>query len=653
MSKGLTSATRNRLALAAVLLAMVLFVAFNILTKTTLTQTRLDLTEQRLFTLSEGTRKVLSEIEEPLTLRFYLSTALVETNPYYGSHARRVEELLREYERLAGGGIRLQVYDPEPFSPEEDQAVAEGLQGAALAAGGSVVYFGLTGFNATDDQDVIAFFQPERAAFLEYDLTRMVHNLSNPDKPKVAVLGALPLQGNGLTGFRPWLATGSMEQFFELSVLEADGETLEIGEEIQVLLLAQPEGLSQGALYAVDQFVMRGGRVLALIDPWSEALAEINQRGGGYVSTGAAEMAPLLAAWGIEIDPETVVGDRLSARKVAARVRGRQVVTEYVPWLSLDAQRLATEDAVTAELQVVNLNAAGAIVAREGATTTLEPLITSSEQTLPIEVSEIQFAPDPVALLAKFLGPGAPAVLAARITGEIETAFPDGPPEALLEAAEDGEALKQAHLAQSEGAANLIVIADSDLLVDSVWSRADSLFGQRLALPIANNVDLVVNALDNLSGSEGLISLRGRALVDRPLTLIQDIQRDAELEYRQQEQAIVERIEKAEEEISRLQEEEQATGVLQSAEADQALAKLRSDLIQARRELRDVQRALRQDIGEVEAWVKGVNIWGMPLVTVVIAAGVLWLRRRRATRSARPSQSGPSQSGVEKAEASA
>ena len=634
MSKGLTSATRNRLALVAVLLAMVLFVAFNILTKATLTQTRLDLTEQRLFTLSEGTRKVLGEIDEPLTLRFYLSKALVETNPYYGNHARRVEELLREYERLAGGGIRLQVYDPEPFSPEEDQAVSEGLQGAALAAGGSVVYFGLTGFNATDDQDVIAFFQPERAAFLEYDLTRMVHNLSNPEKPKVAVLGALPLQGNGLTGFRPWLALGSMEQFFELSFLEAQGETLEIGEEIQVLLLAQPEGLSQGALYAVDQFVMRGGRVLALIDPWSEALAEMNQRGGGYVSTGAAEMAPLLASWGIEIDPETIVGDRLSARKVAARVRGRQVVTEYVPWLSLGRERLAAEDTVTAELQVVNLNAAGAIVAREGATTTLEPLVTSSEQTLPIEASEIQVAPDPVALLAKFLGPGEPAVLAARLSGAVETAFPDGPPEALLDAAEDAEAVKEAHLAKSEGAANLIVIADSDLLVDSVWSRADNLFGQRLALPIANNVDLVVNALDSLSGSEGLISLRGRALVDRPLTLIEDIQRDAELEYRQQEQAIVERIEKAEEEIARIQQEERATGVLQDEEQGQALDKLRADLIQARRELRDVQRALRQDIGKVETWVKGANIWAMPILLVLIAGFVMLLRRGRAARSA-------------------
>jgi len=635
MSKGLTSATRNRLALTAILLAMVLFVAFNILTQATLTQTRLDLTEQRLFTLSEGTRKVLDEIDEPLTLRFYLSKTLVETNPYYGNHARRVEELLREYERLAGGGIRLQVYDPEAFSPEEDQAVAEGLQGAALAAGAGVVYFGLTGFNATDDSDVIPFFQPERAAFLEYDLTRLVHNLAKPEKPKVAVLGALPLQGDGLTGFRPWLATSSLAQFFELSFLEAQGETLEIGERIEVLLLAQPEGLTQGALYAVDQFVLRGGRVLALIDPWSEALSEINQRSGGYVSTGAAEMAPLLAAWGLEIDPETIVGDRLSARKVAARVRGRQVVTEYVPWLSLGAERLAGADTVTAELQVINLNAAGAIAALEDATTTIEPLITSSEQSLPIAVSEIQVAPDPIALLAKFLGPGESKVLAARVTGVVESAFPDGPPAALLEASEDPDAIKQAHLAKSEGAANLIVIADSDLLVDSVWSRADNLFGQRLALPIANNVDLVVNSLDNLSGSEGLISLRGRALVDRPLTMIQDIQRDAELEYRQQEQAIVERIEKAEQEIARLQQEEQATGILQSAEADQALAKLRSDLIQARRELRDVQRALRRDIGEVEAWVKGVNIWGMPLVMVIIAAGVLWLRRRRAARSAR------------------
>ena len=634
MARALTSATRNRLAVLSVGLALVFFVAFNILTEATLTQTRLDLTQQRLFSLTDGTRKVLGEIAEPVTLRFYLSKELVEANPYYGNHAQRVEELLREYERLAGGGIQLQVYNPEAFSPEEDQAVSEGLQGAALGAEAGVVYFGLTGHNATDDRDAIPFFQPERAAFLEYDLTRMVHNLANPEKPKVAILGDLPLQGSGLTGFRPWLATQSLQQFFELSFLSGQGGApINIPEDTDVLLLAQPDNLSERTLYQIDQFVLKGGRVLALVDPWSEALSEMSQ-GRGYVSTAAETLAPLLASWGIEIDPDQIVGDRLSARKVAARVRGRQVVTEYVPWLSLGGENLAGADAVTAELQVVNLNAAGAITAREGATTALEPLVTSSEQTLPIDVSEIQVAPDPVALLAKFLGPGEPAVVAARVTGEIESAFPDGPPQAMVEGEEGGEELKAAHLAKSEGAANIIVIADSDLLVDSVWSRADNLFGQQLALPIANNVDLVVNALDNLSGSEGLISLRGRALVDRPLTYILNIQREAELQYRQQEQAIVERIEKAEEEIARIQQEERATGVLQDEEQGQALDKLRADLIQARRELRDVQRALRQDIGKVETWVKGANIWAMPILLVLIAGFVMLLRRGRAARSA-------------------
>ena len=635
MKAALTSATRNRLAAIAILLALVFFVAFNILTETTLTQTRLDLTQQSLYSLTDGTREVLADIDEPVTLRFYLSKELAESNPLYGNHARRVEELLREYQRIADGGIVLEVYNPEAFSPEEDQAVSDGLQGAALGAGSGVVYFGLAGFNATDDRDAIPFMQPERAAFLEYDLTRLVHNLAKPEKPKVAVIGALPLQGSGLTGFRPWLATESLRQFFDISFLGAQGAPVEIGEDIEVVLLAQPEGLAEAALYEIDQFVMRGGRVLALIDPWSEALSEMT-RGGGYLSTAAEDMAPLLASWGVEIDPGTVAGDRLSARKVAARVRGRQVVTEYVPWLSLGSERLAGDDAVTAELKVVNLNTAGAITAREGAATTFEPLITSSEQTLPIEVSEIQVSPDPLGLLAKFIGPGEPQVLAARLTGAVDSAFPDGPPEAVLEGAEDAEALKAAHLAKSEDAANIIVIADSDLLVDSVWSRADTLFGQSLALPVANNVDLVVNAIDNLSGSEGLIALRGRALVDRPLSLILDIQREAELKYRQQEQAIVERIEKAEEEMVRLQQEEQATGVLQSDEQGVAMEKLRADLIQARRELRDVQRALREDIGEVEAWVKGANIWGMPLVVVLLAAIMLLWRRRRANRAGAP-----------------
>ncbi len=631
MTSALSSASRARLAIGGIALAAVLFVAFNILTERTLTHARLDLTQQRLFSLSDGTRQVLSEIDEPLSLRLYISKELVQANPYYANYAQRVTELLREYERLAEGGIALEIYDPEPYSPEEDQAVAEGLQGAALGAGSAVVYFGLTGFNSTDDRDVIPFFQPERANFLEYDLTRLVHNLANPEKPKLAVMGALPLQGGPMTRYRPWLATTTLQPLFEVTFPSA--ETTQIDPEIGVLLLAQPEGLSEGALYAIDQFVMRGGRVLALIDPWSEAQAEANP-GRPYVSTAITEMAPLLKSWGIEIDSTTIVGDRLTARKVAVRSRGRQIVTDYVAWLGLGPENLAGQDAVTAQLKVLNLNAAGSIRAREGATTTFEPLITSSDQSLDIEVTAVQGSPDPAALLARFIGPGEPRVLAARITGPVTSAFPDGPPASVLEAAEDAEALKGTHLGASKGSANLIVVADADLLVDSVWSRADNLFGQRLALPIANNMDFVVNALDNLAGSEGLIGLRGRLLADRPLKLIQDMQRDAELRYRTQEQAIVERIEKAEAEIDRLQRAEAAGGALLDEQQQQALDKLVADLVQARRELRDVQRALRQDILAVEAWVKALNIWAMPIALALIAGGLALLRRRRVHRRA-------------------
>jgi ABC-type uncharacterized transport system involved in gliding motility auxiliary subunit len=584
----LNALDRQRLGAIGIALAVVLFLAVNILAGVALKSTRLDLTEDHLFTLSDGTRQVLAGIEEPVDLRFYYTGQLDELGPYFSGHARRVEELLEEYRVLSGGKVDVERLDPQPFSPEEDLAVAEGLEGLPLRADGTQAYFGLSGRNTTDDIEVISYLAPERANFLEYDLTRLVHDLANPEKPVVAVLGDLPLTGGQFNQFQPWHVLQAMYQFFDVRFL--GGKQDRIDDDVEVLMLAQPHNLDEASLYAIDQFVMRGGRVLAFVDP----LAEVMAAGGGMNPMADPEgdaigaLEPLLAAWGVTIPDGQVVGDRTAAQRVSAQIGGRQVVVDYLPWLSLDPSHLNADDVITGDIQRVNLNAAGSIEGREGATTAIEPLIVTSELSMAIEADEIRTAPDPAKLIAEFIPGGKPLTLAARITGPIKSAFPDGPP--------DGAPSDAEHLAEASAPLNLILVADADLLADAAWVRQQDLLGQQIVIPIASNGDFAINALDNLAGSEGLISLRGRGLIDRPFTVVRAMEQDAEYKYRAKEQELLARIEETEAKIRDLKEEEEQSGVILTAVQQDEIEKFRAEMITLRRELRDVQRSLREDV---------------------------------------------------------
>ena len=366
--------------------------------------------------------------------------------PYFSGHAQRVDELLSAYRQLSGGKVRVERLDPEPFSPEEDLAVAEGLEGLPISDDGTLAYFGLSGRNSTDDLEVIPYLAPERANFLEYDLTRMIGDLAQPEKPVVAVLGDLPLMGGQINRFQPWKVLEAMYQFFDVRFL--GGKQDRIDDDVEVLMLAQPHNVDPATLYAIDQFVMRGGRVLAFVDPLAEAMAA----GGGMnpmadpEGDAVAALEPLLAAWGVAIADGMVIGDQAAAQRVTARIGGRQVVVDYLPWLASARTSSPRNDVVTGELRRINLNSAGSIHAREGAThhdraaDGLEP--GSRWRSTP---TTIRLDPDPAKLIADFSPAGESFTLAARITGPVKSAYPDGPPE--------GVEAQGEHLAEAKAAA--------------------------------------------------------------------------------------------------------------------------------------------------------------------------------------------------------
>ena len=622
-----TSATldHRRMVGGALVLAIVLFVAVNVFSNLTFTAARLDLTEDALFTVSDGTREVLAAIDEPVVLRLFLSEVLAERAPGLAGYADRVRELLQHYASLAQGNIRLEVYHPEPFSIEEDRALSFGLQGIPVTSSGDLAYFGLAGTNSTDDTETIALFTPRRDSFLEYDLTRLIHDLSRPEKPTVGVVSSLPIAADPTRRNVPWLIYGQMRGMF--TIRDIGGDFNAIDDAIDTMMVVQPSGLGEPALYALDQFVLRGGKLLAFVDPFGETAMQYQQRGAPPPTDHGLER--LFEAWGIEMTAGKLVGDRLAAQRVNARVQGRNVVTEYLPWLALRSANFNADEVILSEIAQLNIASAGILRAKDDAAATLTPLISSSAESMRLEVDKVRYLPDPTLLLSEFEPAGERFTMAARIGGVVDSAFPDGPPAPLDDAGPE-------HLARSAEPINVVVVADTDLLADHNWARVDNLFGQPVIIPFANNADFVLNALDNLSGSSALIGLRGRGLSARPFDTVDAIAREAEHRYRAKEQELTQKLGETENKIRNLQFDEAGGEIILSDEQVEIVESFRAESVSIRAQLREVQHALRSDIDRLDAWLKVINIGAIPLLICLIALALAATRRMRTRRRMAP-----------------
>ena len=639
-----------------VVLALVLLFAVNILASRTLGSVRADLTGNRLFTLSEGTRNILASLEEPVTLRFYLSQRELARVPGIGGYADRVRTLLDEYERLADGKLTLYVIDPEPFSEEEDRAVGYGLRGVPLGLDEGSFYFGLAGTNSVDDEEVIPFFAAEREQSLEYDVTKLVYNLTSPEQKVVGLLSSLPLEGQGPPmqaaalggmGAPPWMVVEQMRQLFEVRSLPPGLD--EIPDDVDVLMLAHPQTLPAGTLYAVDQYVLRGGRVVAFIDPYSETQQE-GMAGGFMPPAGSrrSEIDELLAAWGVVLG-EDVVADLDLALKVRMDQGGRVLTFDYPVWMNVLPDTFDADDVVTGNLGNLGFGTPGYLEPAEEAATVFTPLVSTTPRAAQFTTGQIAaVTTDPRDLLDTYTPQDRPYTLAARISGKVRTAFPDGrpPPESTDEAGgEEGNGSagaaeesgaggepKAEHLSESAEDAQIILVADADMLADRFWVVVEEFLGNRIALPSAANGTFVINALDNLTGSGDLISVRNRGTFTRPFTRIVALRQQAERAFRVKEQELIAQLEETERRLVELEESNQGNDslILTDAQRDE-LVRFRQERVRIRKELREVRRQLRADIEALESWLKFANIGLVPILIGLggLAAGLAQLRRRR------------------------
>jgi gliding motility-associatede transport system auxiliary component len=623
---------RSLMALSCIALMLV---AANILAARLLPQ-RLDLTAEHLYTLSPGTLRTLAQIDEPITLRFYYSARLGEAIPAYGVYAQRVHELLDQYVAAANGKLRLEVHQPQPFSEDEDRAVALGLQGVPLNAQGERIYFGLAGTNSTDDQQTIPFFAPERERLLEYDLTRVVHALVFPKRTVVGLISSVPLDGGPATGLpgggrlHPLAFLQQLRQLDDVETLPESLASIPFGTD--VLMLVQPQNLPPRTLFAIDQFVLRGGRAIVFVDPYSELLA--HSATGHAKSSADSNIALLFKAWGLKLLPDAVAADRHDARRVAVPTEsGGEQAVDYVAWLDLRDGQLNRDDVITAGLRQITMASAGILQPLPGATTTMEPLITTSPDSMTLPVAKVaQELPDVTGLLTQFKPANIRYVLAAHITGPAATAFPDGPPKDGDQPAAAGDFVQQ-----SAEPINVVVVADTDMLDDRFWARSQDFFGRQVVEPVADNGDFVANAVDVLAGGQDLVGLRSRGSSARPFELVEEIQREADDRYAAERAALERKLQQTQAKLRAYTTGEPAdAGTALAPEQAKAVEEFRADLLTTRRQLRSVQAALRRDISALKMILEFCDIALVPILVAAaaIVLGLLRLRRWRRRHAA-------------------
>ncbi len=600
-------------------LLSIIFLSSNMASNLVFRQQRLDLTQNALFTLSAGSREILGAIDEPISLTFYYSQGMSQDYPAFRQYGQRVRDMLDELVAASAGKLSLTIIDPAPYSEEEDVAVMRGLVGRPTGTG-ELIYLGLVGTNRVDDTQVIPIFPQERADYLEYDLVRLIDNLNTPERPVLGVMSNLPLDtGTGglmlaLRGqSQPFLIYSELIDRFKVEFLEPN--LSKIPSKVDVLLLAHPRPLTDDQAYAVDQFVMHGGRLIVFIDPYSEVSLTAGPNGAPLQgATEQSNLPRLMAQWGVDMPADRIAADRHYAQRVETGRDARRRLVDYVLWMGLGPDAFNRSDVILSNIDLLNIGSPGILLPRADATTLFTPLVTTSRDAMLLPRAPVVAGPDPDQLLRDFIADGQNHALAARVSGVVNSAFPDGPPTTPYEG--------PAHAASTSDA-NIILFADSDFFDDRFWTTEQNYLGQRFAVPMADNAKFLLNAVENMMGSDALISLRGRERQDPIFTRVADLRRAAEEQYLTEENNLQARIAAAQAELDRLEK----SGSL-GKEAQDVTRRYRQELQDARKALRKVEANLRRDIEQLGLVLRWINIALVPTLVVMVSI-VLMLRRRR------------------------
>ena len=620
---------KNKLPLI-VLLAIISFFSFNVLNKNFFKNLRFDLTEFNIYTLSDGTKSILQSINEPLNFKLFYTKQIGDINPVYQNYYDRVKEILGQYVLLSNNKIKLKIFNPKPFSNEEDKAVEYGLQGVEIIAG-VYGYFGLIATNSTDDEEKIIFFQPDRTPFLEYDLSKIVTNLANPNRRIVGLYTDLPMFGtfNPLAKTQdaaaapPWAVYNQMKEFFEIKRIHE--KTSSLPEGLELLMLVHPKKIPERLLYMIDQFVLKGGKLLVFIDPNSETESFSPNTNQVKEGDNNSDLKELLDKWGVELVENKVVGDLLSARRVQIGASDQPSVTDYIAWLDIKKDHMDDTHQATSKVQRLTFATSGFLKNNEkNNNISFRRLVWSTTQSMQIDVADVKFTPNPTNLLRNFVPSNEELTLAAEIKGNFSSNFPDGPPDTNIKNDFD----KNKHINESIKPTTLVILADTDMLYDEYWLKYEQ-SGE--VIPIANNADFTVNLLEYLNGTEDLIGLRGKGVSSLPFIKVEKIQKEAEQKFRSKEQELLEKLNNYQSKLENIQKGSVEDGgkTLLTEKETLEIDKFREEMIFVRSELRKVQNALRKDIEKLDSILKFFNIFFVPILLIIISLVLGFIGRRK------------------------
>jgi ABC-type uncharacterized transport system involved in gliding motility auxiliary subunit len=615
--------SRKLYSAGSIILLAFLFVALVILTGTLLKGFRLDLTSNKQFTLSQGTQGILSSMEEPVNLYLFFSEESSRDLPQIRSYAKWVGELLDEMADRSKGSLSVHRIDPRPFSSDEDRAAQFGLQAVPLGVSGENLYFGLAGTNTLEGFQAIPFLQPAKEQFLEYDLAKMISGLSHPERKKLGLLSSLDMQAE----FDPasqsmrgaWTIYDQLEQFFTIQVIAATAE--ELPRDLDLLLLVHPKQINEAMRYQLDQFVLRGGRLVVFMDPYAESDLGDNPADpmARFNAGSSSTLDGLLQAWGVRFDPARMVGDLAFSMQVG--MGNGTAPVRHVAILSVDDDGLNQSDIASANLEAVNFSSSGWLEPIEGATTTFSWLVRSSQDAAPLDAGRMRFLTNPLELLSGFEASGERHTLVARLGGAAGSAF---------ESAPEGY-LADGHVNRSvEDGIHVLLFADTDMLTDRFWVQKQNFLGQELVSSFADNGNLVINSVDHMLGSSDLISIRTRATTARPFERVEQLRLAAEGRYRATEERLQRELEETERKLAEMQTARNDSDlmVLNEAQSDE-IQRFMDQRTQIRSDLREVQHDLGRDIDALGTRLKLVNIVLVPILVVIFALAFGHIRRRR------------------------
>jgi ABC-type uncharacterized transport system involved in gliding motility auxiliary subunit len=568
----------------------------------------LDLTEDKIYSLTQGSKEIAQNVNDVISLSLFFSESNSSGMTNIRDYKQRVESLLREYVKLGKGRIRLTLVNPQPFSEAEDRAAELGLTDASVSMGQNALYFGLAGTNSSGDTMIISFFDPSKEAFLEYDVSSLLHKLNAPDPIHLTIVTDLEVAGgpNPLTRevTPAYVLYQQLKDIFDVTLISNSDENFP--SDTEVLLMWHPQNINQALLKGTDQFLMRGGKGLFLLDAHyeSDPMAEMGSIGAN------SSMMPLMATYGISVDSDNVVLDAGTGLEVGTVEGG---VARHLGFLGLTKEQINNDDITSSDLDSINGASFGSLALASNSQLRETVLLSSSEASDKMPTRAYMATRNPRIFAENFKNGHTPFTLAARYTGRAPSHF------------------KGAGLIKKTDNLNVVVIADADIAADRFWVQQSSFFGQSIFNQFADNGDFILNTLENLSGNEKLIGIRSRGTFARPFTKVQSIQVAAEEKFREQEKRLQAQLEQTEVQLSDLKG--QGDNLALSAEQQATITEFTKQRIAIRKSLRDVQFQLQKDIDELGNILKLINIVAMPLILVVVLLLLAKLMRKRAPKT--------------------